>query len=194
MKKLIAIILFLGAAKIHAQYSIVSDSIKKAGIYRTFEEFRDNNPSIVLDFKIVSEVTKYGPIANRSSLRIYKIDFPSKMSENIGNVFGFCDGKNAYIVCNTPTLLNYLSFFKVEHIDRYCVFECAYESLLALDSVYFRTGGFKILNLHNGDFLILNKKNLKKIIKDNVELSARFDKELNQNDVLKKYLLEYLEN
>lgn len=191
MKKLILIILFLGVTKIHAQYTIVSDSIKKAGIYRTFEEFRDNNPSIVIDFKIVSEVTKYGSVGDRSTIKIYRIDFPSKMSENIGNVFGFCDGKNAYIVCNTPTLLNYLSFFKVEHIDRYCVFECAYESILSADPL-FRTGGFKILNLHNGDFLILNKKNLKKIIKDNLELSARFDKELNQNDVLKKYLLEYL--
>jgi hypothetical protein len=190
MKKLIVIILFLGAAKIYAQYPIVSDSIKKPGIYRTFEEFRDNNPSIVLDFKIVSEVTKYGSILDRSSLRIYRIDFPSKMSANIGNVFGFCDGKNAYIVCNTPTLINYLSFFKLDHIDRYCVFECAYESILVTG---YRTGGFKILNLQNGDFLILNKNNLKKIIKDNLELSERFDKELNQNDVLKKYLLEYLE-
>jgi len=190
MKKLIVIILFLGVAKIYAQYPIVSDSIKKGGIYRTFEEFRDNNPSIVLDFKIVSEVTKYGSLLDRSSLRIYRIDFPSKMSENIGNVFGFCDGKNAYIVCNTPTLLNHLSFFKLDRIDRYCVFECTYQSILVTG---YHTGGFKILNLQNGDFLILNKNNLKKIIKDNLELSARFDKELNQNDVLKKYLLEYLE-
>ena len=87
-------------------------------------------------------------------------------------------------------IIKCLTFFKLDNIDRYCVFECAYESILVTG---YRTGGFKILNLQNGDFLILNKNNLKKIIKDNLELSARFDKELNQNDVLKKYLLEYLE-
>jgi hypothetical protein len=195
MKKLILIILFFSFSNAFAQYPILNDSIKKPGIYRTFEEFRNNQPSIVMNFKIASEEVKYGSIGFRKALMTYGLDFSAKMSQNIGLIYGFCDGKDIFIVSKTPTLSHYTSFFKIEHLGQICVFKYTYESVLAVTAVYMLTGGTRILNLKNGESLNLNKKNLKKIIKAKPELAARFDKEADpSNDTLENYLLEYIQS
>ena len=194
MKKLILIILFLGVTKAFAQYPILNDSIKNPGIYRTFEEFKNNHPSIVMNFKIASEEVKYGSIGFRKTLTAYGLDFSAKMGENIGPIFGFCDGKSFFVVSKTPTLSHYLSFFKIEHLSQYCVFKYTYESVLAVAAVYMLTGGTRILDLKTGESVNLNKKNLKKIIKTNPEISAQFEKEADPDDeTLEKYLLEFIQ-
>lgn len=193
MKKVLFLFLLLGC-KVFSQAPILTDSIKKAGIYRTFEEFKNNQPSIVMNFKIASEEVKYGSIGNRQPLMTYGLEFSQKMSENIGQIYGFCDGKGVYIVSKTTTLPHYLSFFKVQHLGQYCVFKYTYESVLAVTAVYMLTGGTRVLDMKSGESYNLNKKNVKKLIKDNPELAARFEKEASPSDeALENYLMEYMQ-
>jgi hypothetical protein len=52
MKRIILYSFLFGVTLItHGQRIITSDTIYKAGIYRTFQEFKYNNPSIGLNYK-----------------------------------------------------------------------------------------------------------------------------------------------
>ena len=50
MKKKLTLLIFVITSYGYAQYPIINDSIKLPGLYRTFEEFRDNKPSVFIDF------------------------------------------------------------------------------------------------------------------------------------------------
>ena len=64
MKYRITLIFSLLSICCFSQYPILTDSVKKAGIYRTFEEFRDNKPSIILDFKVYKQDRKLSALLN----------------------------------------------------------------------------------------------------------------------------------
>ena len=82
-----------------SEYAIIKDSIKKSGIYLSFEEFRDNNPSINLINNIISKEEKYNTGFMKSGrLKYYAIDIPKKDGRKIGEIFGFSDGKQFYII------------------------------------------------------------------------------------------------
>ena len=124
MKKLILIILFFAFSKAFAQYPIISDVEKKPGVYRDYKEFKNNNPSIKLDYQIVS---KQVDLSEVSSIKVYALDIPKDKSRDIGSVFGFCDGKRIFMVSSEenvmPNDLHKFVFYKVEYLLKYAVFD-----------------------------------------------------------------------
>jgi hypothetical protein len=168
-------------AKINSsKYAIINDSIKKPGIYLNFEEFRDNNPSINLNYKIISKEEKYNAGFMKSGLlKFYAIDIPKKEGRKIGEVFGFSDGKQFYIIYDLSG-----------DVGKYCYYEIIGTSTAGNFSV--PTLQIKILNLKTGERKLLTKKLLIEIISDNPELLEKFNKDENKNLNLKKYLDEYL--
>lgn len=204
MKKLILIILFLGFSKAFAQYPIIADQEKKPGIYRDYNEFKNNNPSIKLDYEIISEEIK---LSETSSLKTYALDIPKKESREIGDVFGFCDGKRIFMVASEgailPNDLHKFVFYKVEYLLKYAVFDVIQNNpqftmngangAMSMDGTN-QTKKTLIFNFETGGTTTLTKNSLKEIISDKPELLEKFKKQSNKNDYLKKYLIDYLKS
>ncbi|WP_298136581.1 hypothetical protein [Flavobacterium sp.] len=194
MKYSITLIFSLLSICCFSQYPILKDSLKKHGIYRTFEEFRDNKPSIILDFKVYKHDRKLSALLNSEKFAAYGVDIDIKVGENVGEVYGFCDGKDIYLTRNLPIFMHYVDFFKVEILDRYCVFDYTVGKLSSLISYNEMPKFTRILNLENGESFKLTKKKLKEIISDNIYLSNKFELEKDKDKNLKEYLIEYLKN
>lgn len=194
MKYRITLIFSLLSICCFSQYPILTDSVKKAGIYRTFEEFRDNKPSIILDFKVYKQDRKLSALLNSKRFPAYGVDIDIKVGENVGEVYGFCDGKDIYLTRNLPIFMHYIDFFKVEILDRYCVFDYTVMNLSSLISYTELSKFTRVLNLENGESFKLTKKKLKEIISDNIHLSNKFELEKDKSIYLKEYLIEYLNN
>ena len=90
MKNLFFMATLLLGFKLFSQYPIVSDSFKKAGIYRTFQEFKNNNPSIILDFKIYQQDRTIEMFIKKpKKLPEYGIEIDAKVGEKVGEIYRF---------------------------------------------------------------------------------------------------------
>ena len=204
MKKLNLIILSFAFSKAFAQYPIISDVEKKPGIYREYKEFKNNNPSIKLDFQIVNEQVDLSEV---SSLKVYALDIPKDKSREIGNVFGFCDGKRIFIVSSEgnilPNDLHKFVFYKVEFLLKYAVYDALQNNTeftmnggngaMQMGGMY-QTKKTVFFNFETGEITTLTKNKLKEILSDKPELLEKFKKQDNKNDYLKKYLIDYLKS
>jgi hypothetical protein len=203
MKKVVLIILFLGFGKTFAQYPIISDSEKKPGIYKDYTEFRNNSPSIKLDYPILTNQIE---LSATSSLKVYALDIPKKESREIGNVFGFCDGKRIFIVSSEGTILpndlHKFVFYKVEYFLKYAVYDAIQnktEMTMDGSGTMSMSGGGQakqtfIFNFETGEIAALTKNRLKQILADKPALLEKFKKQSNKDDYLKKYLIDYLKS
>ncbi len=151
MKSIITLFFSFLSICCFSQYPILTDSVKKQGIYRTFEEFRDNKPSIILDFKIYKQDRKLSALFNSDRFPAYGVDVDIKVGENVGEVYGFCDGKDIYLTRDLPIFMHYVDFFKVEILDQFCVFDYTVVNLLSLMSYTELSKLTRILNLENGE-------------------------------------------
>lgn len=197
------ILIFFISLNCYSQYPILNDSTKIAGIYRTFEEFKNNNPSIILDlnnstYKIESYERKYGNIGNRKSINVYGLNCDEKISTNIGYIFGFCDGNKIYITSGVTQYPHHKSFYEIEYLDRYSYFDFVTFSDLTFghgagsSSIYSGDLETKVIDLATGKYKVLSKSFIKKLISDNSELTKKFELQDNKSQHLKEYLIEYL--
>ena len=158
----------------------------KPGIYRTFEEFKYNNPSIPLDYTFYD----YEELYLGGYVTMYRLDVDKKERQALGAVFGFCDGKNFYIQESPNRIRMLTSFSKIEYLGKYCYFE---------DIISQGTGaqlskklGQKIIDIETGEVSKLKKSNLTKIIADDTELLNQFQQEPRKNKILEMYLYKYI--
>ncbi|UPT71726.1 MAG: hypothetical protein M0D53_05195 [Flavobacterium sp. JAD_PAG50586_2] len=204
MKKLILIILFLGVAKAFAQYPIISDLEKKPGVYRDYNEFKNNRPSIKLEYPIIDKQIE---LSATSTLKVYALDISKKESREIGNVFGFCDGKRIFIVSSDGTILpndlHKFVFYKVEYLLKYAIFDVLsnntqFTTDAMTGSMEFggtnQTKKTMFFNFATAELTTLTKNRLKEILSDKPELLEKFKKQSNKEDYLKKYLIDYLKS
>lgn len=87
MKIILAIILLIPMTAI-CQVKIYQSTTLTIGIYKTYDEFINNSPSITEDFAVVEKNTLRGGSP---------FDFKIKSGIKVGKVFGFCDGQNVYV-------------------------------------------------------------------------------------------------
>ena len=200
MKKLILIVLFLGTVKAYAQYPIITDSEKKPGIYRNYEEFKNNKPSLKLDYQIISKQIDFSEV---SSIKVYSLDIPKEESREIGDVFGFCDGKQIFMVSSEEDVLHKFVFYKVEYLLKYAVFDAMASNIeftMTGQGGAMEMGGINqskktmIVDFETGIITTLTKGKLKEILSDKPQLLEKFKKQDNKNDYLKKYLIDYLKS
>jgi hypothetical protein len=175
------------------EFPIIKDSVKKPGIYKTFEEFRSNAPSIPLQGKITPSEIKFKVKSELATLTSYKLDIPKEEAKKIGGVFGFSDGSTFYVTLNykDPGRVNNAEFYALEYLGRYCIYDAMMIS--TLDNHTYHDKRTFMLDLNTGDAQLITSARLKRIIADNKELLAEF-KAVGKNDeeTRKAYLLRYL--
>ena len=204
MKKII--FLFLLSSKIFGQYPILNDSIKKPGIYTSFQEFKNNNPSIPLNYKIITNPVIISGKWGKEKIDTYSLDISKNESKQIGEVFGFSDGFNFYITYGNQNnfsrdLLNNSKFFKIKKMSKYPYLDILFDNGIRTSNnggVFFASSTERIeiavLSLETGELNELTKSLLREILSDKPELLKKFNDQKNKNDYLKKYLDDYLNN
>ena len=116
------LVLFLTLIDINAQNLIINDTIYRVGIYRTFEEFKFNKPSIAFNYNVVINIHSYSKFNIAQQIALYKIMINKKIGKSIGNVFGFSNGKNVYINDRSPKLSPKTDFSKIEYFGIFCYY------------------------------------------------------------------------
>ena len=190
MKKVFFIILFFVVANSFAQYPILIDTILKPGIYKTFEEFRNNNPSIQLSGEIKSKIFKYNSNGSFENLNTYYVDVDKKDANVIGKVFGFSDGKNIFISPLYSSKVNDYEFYILEFINLYSYY-CSIESS-QVGSIYMEVKVQNVLDIKSGDVLKLTNSTVKDIISTDKQLLEKFKNQKSKYLYYKQYLLDFL--
>ncbi|MBO9595182.1 MAG: hypothetical protein J7599_19920 [Niabella sp.] len=214
MRKEWTLLLLFITTAVNAQYPILEQTSYKRGLYRSFEEFKNNNPSLPLTYQIFSEDTKPSLFDKRVQ-RLYELEIRKKEGRKIGRVFGFCDGRYIYIW--TPSYKKdafplfpegpvgpNARFAKLLILDTLSYFEDLgatapagaplvagpYGTMYggANPSLYVRGN---LLDLGTGNITELTKGRLKELLKNDPELSAVFEKESGKQRKLGEYLMYY---
>ena len=195
MKKVFLILFLISTVlSLYCQKLIIGDTIYKAGIYKTFREFKYNNPSMGFYYKINPVINRFEVTDTKIDFISYKLDVPKKEGQAIGKIFGFCDGKHVFINTNYPKLKPEKEFNVIKLVGPYCYFENLdkkTESNLTHTITTYYIGSY-VLNIENGEVTKLTVSSLKEIIKDNPKLLERFNYELNKETKLKDYFILYL--
>lgn len=205
MKKILFVmILITTTTVIKSQKLIINDTVLKAGIYRTFEEFKYNNPSVELNHKVTTTKRGYGFMNAAGKVTYYRIEVYRKDAKLIGNVFGFCDGENVYINEHSPKIEPSVGFSKIEYFGKYCYYEGVIYSTVTTEwsnsavnpskTVSYGSLAEKIIDIYSGEVITLNDKKLREIIADDPELLKEFNKDSNKKKSLKDYIIRYMEN
>ncbi|MBQ4820975.1 hypothetical protein [Aquimarina sp. MMG016] len=202
----IIILFFSNFMVINAQNgSIIKDSILKKGIYKNYDEFKTNTPSIPFSYEINSKKRSRIRLGSIEKTTYYRIKIDRKKSKKIGSVFGFCDGKNIYIKYLHPFSANPTKFLaklssktefrKIERIGKYAYFEniSIDNSTGIVAGPNFNTFERKLLDIEDGEIIRLAKQNVKRIIADDKELLESFKNESNKKKKIKEYIKKYIQ-
>ncbi|MBZ4187410.1 hypothetical protein [Niabella beijingensis] len=215
MRKEWTLLLLLITTVVQAQYPILQKAGYKPGLYRNFEEFRDNNPSLPLSYKVITDDISISLFNNRPQ-RLYGLEVGKKEGKKIGPVFGFCDGTAIYIWVRSYKR-GAFSSFSSDIIGP----KTRFTKLLLLDTLsYFEDIGVvqsfgapmmgangmayggqsrtlyqrgNLLDLRTGGMTELTKGILRELLQKDPELSAIFEKESGKRRKLGEYLMYYLE-
>ncbi|WP_108869775.1 hypothetical protein [Aquimarina aquimarini] len=193
---LIIILAFFANFCLKAQTSIKDDvSNLKKGIYKNFDEFKYNTPSIKLDYEILVKNVKYGAIGNKKIITYYRLDVTKEQAKSIGTIYGFCDGKHVYINEYKVQLRPKTTFSQLDFVGEYCLYEGIGSTGMPTVNNGFGISNriYKILNINNRKVSVLTKRVLKKIISDDPKLLAEFKKRRKKYKILKRYFLKYFE-
>jgi hypothetical protein len=203
MKKVaIFISICLLTQMIYSQNLIIEDTnTLKKGIYKTFEEFKNNSPSIPLEFEILSGKILYGGL-NIHNDTLYNLKVDKDKAQEIGLIWGFCDGKYAYINMqptmkrskttgnNIKVFKPYSQFDKILFLGRYCYFNTGQ---IGSNSVYPQHWVCAI-DFNTGKEIYLDNSSLKELISKDKQLLEEFKNEKLFSDkdlVYYKYLSLY---
>jgi len=168
----------------HAQEVICDDSIQlKRGIYKTFEEFKYNNPSIVTEFELEEKERITGYI--QYSLKFIDPNLSSKES-----YYGFCDGKNVYFAGHIGFTKAY--YDKVLFLGRYCYFKKFFQGYMAGKFATKISSVDKMfMNINNGKIFHLIKGNLEPVLKQDNEIYDEFQNDKDKRKEVVEYLKKY---
>jgi hypothetical protein len=181
----------------NSQKLIIDDSVTlQKGIYKNFDEFKFNSPSIPFTYELTT-ITKYeGTFQTGNSMLVYKINISEDEEKNLKKirVFGFCDGENVYFNEYNKKLQSNTEFNKIQFIGLYSYFEGF------LIRIYTSSNGMtystktligKAININSGEIIDLTKSSLKSILENDEELLNRFKEEDDKKDKIREYIIEY---
>jgi hypothetical protein len=173
------------------------DSLKK-GVYKSFKEFKYNNPSfqITLDVKHVKDILMTDP---NSEIMPYAVHYnKDSFKLNNHNFWGFCDGKDIFINNLSIEKPNgKIMCQKILHVDYYCYFLASrsipdYMVSKNIGANYQDDNSVLIFSLKTGEVFRLNINSLKYLFEANdPELLESFKAEKNKNKMLQEYLQKY---
>lgn len=192
----------------------------KKGFYKNFHEFKFNNPSIPFDHKLIPIIKSHSKDKNNQHIS-WHVDITKEEAKEIGEIYGFCDGKKVYVL-EEIYITDYINKFKpntnfeeVLYLGRYAFFETINKVnswatspwggyyplepisiILAIPNI---PGGIiiQVINMKSGEVFTLNKKRLEAAIIDDNDLVNDFnsmsnkEKKMLQNQVA--ILMKYSE-
>jgi hypothetical protein len=170
-----------------SEKDIVKCSQPQKGLYRSFEEFRRNAPSITRDFELVSR--KGNRKQEEGGFDIVLKD--TLISPRIVHkeMWGFCTGKAVYV--NAHNFQRGHGFYELLHIGRYSYVEGIDPMAAPTKKLSGTTASFAsrtdhkvgyLLNLNNGKFYLLNQEALEKILSQDTALLQQFQQEDKRGD------------
>ncbi|MFD0932767.1 hypothetical protein ACFQ0R_09200 [Psychroflexus salinarum] len=168
--------------------SVVSQNVEKIpGIYKTYNEFKNNSPSIKLEGTIKSQDIKLGGFYSEQRIFTeYLLKIKKEKSKMIGKIFGFSDGEEFYIGNDVQTIYD-MAFFKVEIIGEKLYY---FESLESFGDGSI-TRNHNIILKSTGEIQKMTKRKMKNLLKSKPELYQKFKKTRNKEDHIKQFLIEY---
>ena len=209
MKKLLFILVFLLAHfAIFAQPAILEKGIKpKKGIYRSFQEFRNNSPSITINCQI-QKTTKGHGFFNATLHETFKLMLkdPKALTKK-DSVWGFSDGDSVY-VSNNKVYKKRSYYDKLIYLGTYCIFETVETNFYPTMHMMPMAGGGMmpmgggssnrvlstiVIDIRNGEMFDLTKSSLRETIQSDKELLAEFEDQKKKRSKLVAYLIEYCE-
>jgi len=175
--------------------SMLIDSVKKRGVYRSLMEFQQNNPSYSDTF-----IVKPGKWKG-DKYELQTINSKGKSKKLDGNIWGYCDGKDVFIRST--------DYSKLVHFGYFCVFKgtgagnglTLKPDLIQepMDPMHHGHHSFEptdlfILNYTTGRRLILGKANLATyVLSKDPALLEQFRKEEKGKKLLLEYVLKFNE-
>ena len=166
----------------------------KAGVYKSYSEFKTNSPSISWDFTINPRTIGYGFLNASGYISGARIVMSKNKRKELGFIYGFCDGTNIYISeSRSMSKLKKTSYFhRVEYLGKLVYFEDVFSSSTANGGTV-RSLDRKYLIVSSGKVNSLKKSTMRGILSHNTDLLKEFNAERYKNGVLKEYLIKYCE-
>lgn len=187
--------------------SIIDSHDLKKGIYKNFNEFISNNPSIPLDESsvaisedqeyLIQDVKKYSiSYGKEIIIPVFQLEFKeAALKIDQKDIWGFCDGVN--ICINSFSHIPRHHFVKLLLVGRYCYFIQVGNPTNILSTKKgplhnYKTLAEYIINVNNGKIFKLDKNMLEVILKKDAGLYEEFknDKEL-KNKLMMDYIDKY---
>ena len=175
--------------------SMLVDSIKKKGVYRSFTEFQQNNPSYTDTFFVSSRSWIGKFFLGQKGTVLKKINEEGKAKKIGGNVWGYSNGHDVFI--------KNLYFDKILVYGYFCVYEgiILQSSPGIPDENGMMSGGYTyedketfFLDYTTGNSLILRKAKLVTyVLSKDPELLAEFRKENKPKKLLLEYVIKFNE-
>lgn len=158
----------------------------KRGIYKSFEEFKYNNPSLALNIETKRLVQKF---AGDTIGFVAQFDISRQKAKEIENCYGFCDGNNIFLARNGLKIGARRVYDQIEIIGcygYYRIVSIAFTGNVAVPVVY-----SYLVNLNTGEVILMTIKSIKNIIENNIELLTEFNNDKHKRSNAKEYLIRY---
>jgi len=194
VKSLIVLLcLLLTSTLLKAQYvtlaeeSFLADSIKKRGVYRSFEDFQQNAPSFRDSFFLANS-----PIVGQKILKQANPD--GKESLIKGKIWGYCNGADVYVKNK-----QYYMIHDYGHICLYTVRKMKTHADLSIGDVNFIGSEYEYVQTYFIDFKSGVSKKLKKgtlikyILSKDTELLRMFNRDESYPPPLEEYVRKFNE-
>ena len=188
----ISLLLLSFIGQINGQIIFETKTLKK-GIYKTLEEFKNNNPSEELKYETTYKDRSPGIAQTR--VRAYRINIDKRDGQFIGRVFGFCDGNSVFLCDGRRTLHKKLDFFKLQNLGRYSYLELRVAvsnygggptSELQRRVVFL--GGTQTFNID-----VTYTSDVEDFLKDDPEIAKMYNEERKKTKNIGLYIVRYLE-
>jgi hypothetical protein len=182
----------------NSQKLIIDDSVTlHKGIYKTFDEFKFNCPSIPFNDYKVEPKTLCKETIFADSLIAYEIILSKEEKKKIKKTgaFGFFDGSNIYV--RETSYAPYSHYFKkLYNLGLYSYFEGIKKNISVQNNFNYTTAPSntiigKAIDINNGEIIELTKSSLKSILENDEELLNRFKEEEDKKDKIREYIIEY---
>jgi hypothetical protein len=156
------------------------------GIFKTFDDFKYNNPYSDLNFKICAAKI----FSDRDYVLEYYDTEKEKWKRYEESFWGYCDGSKIFFSRD---------FYELIELGPYCIFEKEINSTYYIQfgqgSPYSRFENHMYLHyvfdIHTGDRNILTKKLLREILQADKELLEKFKNEKQKKEKLVSYIRRY---
>lgn len=212
MKHFFFVLIYLWSFHSIFSQELIVDSgvVLKKGVYKNFEEFKYNSPSLDYSVDIETRTDKYGGLKSDKYITYYGIGKTLEGDIKTRSVYGFSDGSKVYLNLSGLSLTS-KDFVELEHLGRYCYYKLINNDMNyfpvyggaiggaiagAMSASFSSTHVEEILDINDGSVYNANKKTFEKLFPNHdIEQDLRLitDNYFVFGQLIKKYNLNLTE-